>query len=546
MVALVLLPVLLGVALYKAPTAPAKALAFAGQGWLAWRAVTLLARTVREGPTLEVLGGGDGFVYIALRGERAALALVVLTVVLVTAALAHALGEPYFDNRLLLLLLVLQGLVAGVLLTDDVFNLFVLFEVATLTTILLVMFKRDRRNTYDGLYYLMVQIVAMTFFLFGLAYLYRVFGVLSVTEIAAMVGQGVDGRALVAPFAFMVTGLALKAGLFPLFSFVPRSYANPGAPTVVLMLMSGVLVTAALFWVARLVDLFAPALDVSGFLAVVGLVTGVAGAAKALAQRDIRLLLAYSTVSQAGLVTLGLAAGTAAASGGAIAHLANHALAKSALFLTAAAIGRRYGSVRLDEIRGVARRMPLVTALSAVAVLGMLGAPFTGGAWSKDLIASGAAGTWVEAAVWVVNIGTALVFVRYCAMFFGTPPPPLAPAAAPAPTRAVRLGQGAKVGVVVALTLACLATGVLAVPTAHLLLGADVAVSAGTTAAKAAAFAATIAVALLAHRYLGPAARRLRAPLTRTLSLPYACLALTVFFAATALAGSIATRGVAG
>ncbi|WP_425953719.1 complex I subunit 5 family protein [Xylanimonas sp. McL0601] len=535
MVALVLVPVVLGVALYRLPLRAAQVLALAGQGWVAWRAVSLLTRSTRDGMFAEVLGGSDHLLYISLRGERTALTFVLLTVLLFTAALVWTLRSSYADNKLLLLLLVLQGLSAGIFLTDDVFNLFVLFEVATLTAVLLVMFKKDRRNTYDGLYYLVVQIVAMLFFLFGVAYLYRTFGVLSVTEIGLMVQQGVDGRALVLPFAFMLTGIALKAGLFPLFSYVPRSYGNPGAPTVMLVLMSGVLVKGALFWLARLIDVFAPALDLGVFLVVVGLVTGVAGAAKALAQTDVRLLLAYSTVSQAGLITIALATGSAASSGGAVLHMVNHALLKTVLFLTAAMIVRRYGTARLAELRGVARRMPLVAVVSAVAVLGMVGAPFTGGGASKDLILAGAGGTWAAVAIWVVNAGTMLVFVKYAAMFFGTPE-----------REPVRDGAHAnKTGVVVALALVCVAAGVLAPQLAYVLVGDAVAVPAGTTLAKVAAFALLLAGALLAHRFATPAARRLRGPLEQTLSLPQACLALTVFFGAAALFGTLAVPGVA-
>ncbi len=72
------------------------------------------------------------------------------------------------------------------------------------------------------------------------------------------------------PFAFLLTGLGLKAGLFPLFSFVPRAYANPGAPTVALMIMSGILVNAPLFWISRFITVFTPGLDLRAFLVVVG------------------------------------------------------------------------------------------------------------------------------------------------------------------------------------------------------------------------------------------------------------------------------------
>lgn len=533
MVALVLVPVLLGVGLYKLPPAAARVLALVGQLGLGGGAVALLARTARDGEVVEVLGGTQRLLHLSLRADAVAATFVLLSVVLFAAAIVFVMGERYASTTLLLLLLALQGMTVGIFLVDDVFTLFVLFEVATLVGILLVMFRAERRSVYDGLYYLTVQIVAMLFFLFGVAYLYRTFGVLDVSEIGRLVTAGVDPRALVLPFAFLLTGLALKAGLFPLFSYVPRSYGNPGAPTVVLMLMSGVLVTGAMFWAARLVDLVVPVLDLRGFLVAVGLSTGVAGAVKALAQQDVRLVLAYSTVSQAGLVLIGLAAGTATATGGGLLHLVNHALLKSVLFLAAGVVVRAYGTADLAQLRGVGRRLPWVAGASIVAVLGMVGAPLTGAAASKDLILLGSSG-WVEVAAWVVNAGTMLVFLKYGAMFLGSPATP-----ATAPRRGVDRTQRA---VVLSLTAVALAAGVLAPQLSELMLGPDVVATVGLSVTKVGAFVLLAAGAYLLRRAALPFGRQVRGALQTSLSLPQSVVALTAFFGVTALAGTLAVR----
>jgi multicomponent Na+:H+ antiporter subunit D len=529
MVALVLAPLVLGVLLYKLPAPAARTLAVAGQVGLGAWTVVLLSHAAAAGTTFQVLGGGDRTVYIALRGGQSALTLVLLTIVLSTAALVYVLGEAYADGKMLLLILALQGLTSGILLIDDVFTLFVLFEVATLAVIVLVMFRTDRRSIYDGLYYLTIQIVAMLFFLFGIAYLYRAFGVLNVTAIGDAIAAGVDPHALVLPFAFLLTGLGLKAGLFPLFSFVPRAYGNPGSPTVALMIMSGILVNAPLFWIARFVTLFSPALDLRGFLVVVGLITGVTGAVMALATADLRLVLAYSTVAQAGLITIGLAAGTTAAADGALLHLLNHALLKSLLFLCAGMIVREYGTGNLAAIRGAARRLPRVTAASLVAILGMVGAPLTGGAASKGLILDGTDG-WTSVAVWVVNAGTMLVFLRYSAMFFGR-------TARPASPSRPRVDATQRV-VVISLAVLALASGAAAPALASLLLGPGAVVPTVAGTAKVGGFLLLAVGAALVRRATLPFARRVRGPLLVPLSLPQSVAALCVFFGATALAGA--------
>ena len=538
MVWLVLAPVILGVAIYKLPPVAARTLALAGQAVLGFLAVGAWLHAGYE-PTFEVLGGDDALLYVTLRTDSISLTLVTLTLLLFAAAVVYVLRASYADNKLLLLLLVLQGLSSGIFIADDVFTLFVLFEVASLVAVLTVMYRKNRRNTYDGLYYLVVQLVAMMFFLFGVAYLYRSFGVLSVTQITEVIAAGVDGRVLVLPFALMLTGVGLKAGLFPLFSYVPHSYGNPGAPSPMLWIMSCVLVKGALFWVYRLLDMFAPAFDARIFLAVVGIITGLLGAAIALAQEDIRLVLAFSTVSQSGLIVLGFAAGSTTATAGALLHLVTHALAKAVLFLIAARMIRWYGTARLGEIRGVGRRMPFVATLAALAMLNMVGAPFTGGAVSKDMMLLGATG-WIEAAMWAVNIGTILVMVRLGLVMFGT---------SDAPTRFAawrRLPDRFAIGVIFTAVSATIA--IFATDAVDLITGYYLEIQFWPGAVKVATFIAMLTGALLAHslaayRVSANALERLRGPLNIALSLPQAALMLTVFFASALIFATTITRG---
>lgn len=541
MVWLVLVPILAGIGVYKLPRPAARAGALLAQVPLAILTAWHWRRAHTEGTFFEILGGDSATLYVVLRGERTALALAALTVLLFAVSIAYCLRASYCDNRLLMLLLILQGLSMGVFLTDDIFNLFVLLEVASLVAVLLVMYRKNRRNTYDGLYYLLIQLVAMAFFLFGVAYLYRSFGVLHVTTITELIASGaVSGRELLLPLAMILTGVGLKAGLFPLFSYLPRSYGNPGAPSVMLLLMSAVLVKGALFWVYRLQAMFQPGLDASSLLLVVGLLTGLAGAAMALGQADIRMLLAYSTISQVGLITVAISAGAAA---GAQLHLITHALAKSVLFLGAAIIIRRYGTGRLRDIRGVGLRMPLLTILLVVAAVSMVGMPLTAGAVSKGLIEAGAGGP-SSAAVWAINVCTFLVMARLAVVLFGEPKAPtLTVAWRPVPDQ---------MAVTAVLAIALLGVGFFA-PQASLWVTGQAAPSQfWPSATKAWQFVLLAALAIVAVLLVGrlngsprgPAlAERLRLPWTDTLSLPHAALALTVFFTGVVAWGTLVTRG---
>ena len=541
MVALVLAPILIGVLTYWLPFKAGRVLTLVTQFAMGALVVYYLNQVLTYGVVYDALGGADRNLYVSLRGTPTGLTLIALMVVLFTAALIYVVGEPYTSKMLLLLLSILQGLVAGLFLTDDIFNLFVLFEVASVVTIVLVVFRRDRRNVYDGLFYLMIQIVAMLFFLFGTAYLYRSFGVLNLSAISEMIAAGADPRALVLPFAFLLTGLALKAGLFPLFSYVPRSYGNPGAPTAVMMLMSGALVTAALFWIARLIEVFTPALNLAVPLLVLGVLTGVAGAVKALAEQDIRLILAYSTVSQAGLILTGFAAGGAAGTtgfDGGMLHLVNHAVLKSVLFLAAGMVVRSYGTANLAEIRGTFRRLPWSSGAAAFAMLALIGTPLTGAAASKDLIGAGISG-WAVVAFWVLNGCTALIFIKYSAMLFGRPVGPLSP---PRP-----LIDPVQRAVVVALAVVALALGVLVTPFADLLLqpddgGVAAVATLAVTSAKVLTFGLVVLGAFAVRRATVPHLHRDSRLLRTSLSFPQSVLMLALFFAAVVIAGTVVSR----
>jgi len=410
MVLLVLVPLLLGVVAYRAPIKVAKGLIVFSQLAAMAFALFMLFRSLRVGEMIQTLGGADRRLYIELAGNPITLALVVLVAVLLLAA--TVCGLKHATHKLILLYGILQGLMSGIFLTNDIFNLFVLLEVVTLVMVLLNVYRREVRSVYDALYYLIIQIVGMTFFLFGLGYLYRATGQLSMTLITQTINTGlIPAQSLVIPFALILVGLGLKVGLFPLFSYVPRFYGNPGAPISVLMLSSSLISTAALFWIARVAWAFRP-LNTGPLLITLGTLTAFAGAAKALAHHDARLVLAFSTVSQAGLALIAIGSGTATSDRGFIAHLFTHALAKALLFLAVGALVEKTHSSKLEDIRHEVWRHPLVALSMAVGAISLIGIPLTAGGVSKYWIMSGSGNPLVEAITWLITLGTALIMGR--------------------------------------------------------------------------------------------------------------------------------------
>ena len=553
MVSLVLAPVVLGVAIYYLPTWLAKLVVAVGQIGIAALGVYFFMRSASQGPFYEALIGDNRLLYISLRGDRPSLALVLLTSLLFIAVLAYSWREEYSTKKFLLLMLIMQGLIAGIFLTEDIFNLFVLVEVTTVVGIILLLFRKGYRSFYDGLYYLTVQIVAMMFFLFAIAFLYRAFGVLSISYMTAMISAGtVEGQALVLPFAFILAGLGLKTGLFPLMSWVPRCYGNPGAPLPVITVMSAVVIKGSVVWLVRLTAMFSPVLDMSTYVIIAAVVTAAASTVMALRQSDIRVLLAYSTIAQVALITIGFLISDPVSSNGAFFHILHHGAIKTLLFLAAGMIVAVYGTGRIQDISGVARRMPLATLVTAVAMAGMIGLPFTAGGASKYWIASGVSDTWLVWALYLVNFGTMMVTVRFARMFFGPVSPSALRKRDPAPSVLPSLSDSAaargavdalpvasmRTMQVVSATLAVviLAAGVLAPWLASTVTGTPMSLPTASLLGK---LPELLITALLAVGLYTALHIRLRSTVLtdRGLSLPHAVLALVGFFTVTLAVG---------
>jgi len=415
---LTLAPILLGVIFYKIPLKVSKILLLLLEATIGVAGFLLLTRTSMEQSIVEFMGGDTPILFIELQGNRLSFAFVCLSVLLFSTAFIYAWKEKYFDNRYLLLLLVLQGLINGLIFTDDLFNIFILMEVSTVVATVLIMYRREERSTYDGLYYFIIQVVSMLFYLLGLAYIYRIFGVLSISEVARLVPLA-DSRSLILPFSLMMAGIGLKIGLFPLFSWVSKAYGTPSAPFPVMAILSGLFIKISLLLFVRLDVLFYPVIDYRPFLLVLGFITGITGFAKAIGQKNIKLILAYSTISQIGLLIMGLFSGSEVGYWGSMYHIFNHAILKVLLFFAAGLLVEAYQTKNIYEIRGVLKRLPLVSFVLIIGILGITGFPFLNGSMSKYWLMYGVPPI-VELGMWLVNIGTILTYIKFGRILFGT------------------------------------------------------------------------------------------------------------------------------
>lgn len=403
-------------------------------------------------------GYQDGLA-LSLYADTLSTFLILITAVLFMFYLIYGSGQDYFQGQFTFLYLVLQGLICGLFLSSDLFNIFIFLEVATVVVSVLIMINKEKQAIYDGMIYFFVNVIGTTFLLLSIGILYQTFGLLDVRYLQKAMTLVEDPRSMIVPFALMMVTVSLKTAVSPLFSWLPKAHGTPSAPPVVSALLSGLYIKTGVYLFIRFSVMFQPVIDMSDFFLVVGFITAIIGFTMALGQHDIKLILAYHTVSQIGLIMVGLNLGPEISFWGGVLHIFNHAIFKSTLFLTAGVIYEAYGTRDVYKIRGVMRTMPMVGIASLLSILGIMGAPFFNASISKYMIIHGTEDYVITLLLNLINLGTIMSFVKYSTMLFGDK----LKTSFDKPKRSVRL-------TVLALGLASLLTGVFARPLTAFLL----------------------------------------------------------------------------
>ena len=412
----VIIPVLLGIFLYLFSSANAgRIIAIAAQLGLVVFSCYMFFLS-QGGDVVTVVGGYYGAMGVTLRADTLSAVFILLTTFMFLIASIYSFNQE--NGKFFWLLMFLwQSSLIGIFLTRDLFNVFVLIEVVTLIVAILIMFNRGNRAMYDGIIYLMVNIVAIKFYLFGTGYIYMLTGVLDFEIAGAILREYHPASAQILPYAFIMTTIALKCALLPLFSWLPKAHGTPGAPPAVSALLSGVHIKSGIYLFIRFQDVFAE-VAASEFFMILGIITGIAGFILAMSQSDIKLILAYHTVSQVGLIMTGLNMPDYISQTGALYHVFNHAFFKGGLFLSAGLIINAYGTRDVYKIRGVLKRYPLLGIATIMAILGITGAPLFNGMISKYFIAYGA--NWLLNGILIfMSLGTIISFIKYSTMLTG-------------------------------------------------------------------------------------------------------------------------------
>ena len=413
----VLIPILISVFLYLCPSIRiGRALVFIVQTGLFVAAVYLFTRTL-EGEVTTYIGNYTGMLGITLRADELSAIFVMLTVFIFSIVMLYSFREqksPLFW----LLIFIMEGTLMGLFLTRDLFNIFVLAEVASVVAAILLMYNRNNRSMYDGMVYLMVNVIVMQFFLFGVGYIYMLTGMLDL-DYSGRAMSYLESSQLVLPFGLIMTAVVAKCGLLPIFTFLPKVHSIPKAPATVAAILSGLQVKVGLYLFLRFRYMF-DFIDADVFFIVIGVATAIFGVVLAISQTSLKRILAYSTIAQVGLILVGLSVNQPYSYIGSVYHMVGHAIAKAGLFLSAGILFEVYGTGNVTKLRGVFRRMPIVGIGMSLAILGITGAPFFTGNISKYFMMADVS-TFLFVLISIINLGTIIIFIRCAKIFFGRP-----------------------------------------------------------------------------------------------------------------------------
>ena len=380
--------------------------------------IWLFATTAQHGTIAHSVGLFTGGVAIPFAADALSAVLIVAVSIVAFASnwFALVVGETRARFYPALTLMLLGG-VYGALLTADLFNLFVFIEVMLLPSYGLITMTGSWSRLAGGRMFVLVNLLTSTVLLIGVSIVY---GVIGTVNLAALAGAAKGNGPLTVAMGLVVLALSVKSGLFPVHTWLPRTY--PGTSAAVMGLFSGLHTKVAVYALYRIyVVVFDLDQRWAWTIIIFCVVSMLVGSFAGLAEHAMRRIIAYQMVTGMPYIVVMLAFSaddpTRAVAAG-IVYMVHHMITVGSLVLTAGAIEETYGTDLLSRLDGLARRDPLVAAVFAMGAFSIVGFPPFSGLWGKVLVVTeiARAGDWhawlVIAVIIVASFGALLSMIR--------------------------------------------------------------------------------------------------------------------------------------
>ncbi len=346
-------------------------------------------------PLIYAVGGWDGSegvcgvlgILLVMDGLTVLMLLAVNILGFLVTLYSISYMEHYTDKGkyYTLFILMMAGL-NGVVISGDMFNLFVFLEITAIASYALVAYGVEAGELEASFKYQVLGGVASILILFGIAIFYHLTGTLNLADASRVLSEKAPAAPIYLVSALFIAGFGLKAAIMPFHAWLPD--AHPSAPASISAMLSGVVIK--ILGIYALCRLFFNVIGITPVVLkifmILGAVSLLAGVFLALGQWDLKRLLAYHSISQIGYVILGIGLGTELGILGGLFHLMNHTVFKSLLFLNAGSIEYATGTRNLKRMGGLQKKMPVTSGTSLIASFSIAGLPPFNGFWSKLII----------------------------------------------------------------------------------------------------------------------------------------------------------------
>ena len=342
--------------------------------------------------------------------------LVVLTAFISLIAVCFSLDRDVGFRNFMALLLALEAGTLGVFLALDLILFYVFWELMLVPTYFLIGIWGEGRRIYATTKFVLYTLVGSLFMLLGIIWLslihFEATHELSF-DIQTLVQMKIDPSTQVWLFLFFLSAFAIKIPIFPLHSWLPHAYI--ASPIPVLIILTGAMSKAGAYGIIRFcLPLFPDAVEKFGLVIAFGAAVGIIyGAWIAIAQRDLKALVAYSSISHLGFIVLGIFAFNSEGIEGSLLQMVNHGIIASALFIIVGILEKKMGTRNLDDFRGLGKSMPLLYGIFMLITLAALGLPGLSGFVGEFLILLG---VWTSllladlSVIYVLMSGVAIIF----------------------------------------------------------------------------------------------------------------------------------------
>jgi len=334
--------------------------------------VLLLIEHANTPVIAELIGGWPaGFAIAFVSDTFTALMLLTTSILIFTCAFFSIASKDSDERYFEPLFLVLSSGVAGVLLTADLFNLFVFIELMFLPSCGLIVMRKGLNKLASSRLYVTINLLTSSILVIGIGLIYGATGTVNLAELA---GTAKDSDLVAGAFGVVLIALSIKAAIFPTHGWLTRTY--PSASPVVSALFSGLHTKVAIFAMFRIYSVaFLGDTKYLFFFTVLFVLTMLIGALGALGETNLRSIFAFHMVSQIGYILLGMALFGYVGLAAGIFYLIHHLIIKASLFLTAGAIEETFGTGKLSKLHGLARSNKVVAISFFMAAMSISGIP---------------------------------------------------------------------------------------------------------------------------------------------------------------------------